>query len=472
MQSIFYTHGGWLDGVVPTALSTVFITRAIQDLIDRGVAPEATGRDDDSTSLLIVFLDDTLSLAGGLGSPTGPHHAHFETTFGATFYYGIVPSAVAAGEVAGANNVERLAATASAVVAAMCANPTPEAGWADLSAQSTRHDADAVVRDAEPAARTDRPRPWPSLYVEHRIARFQLDDEEVERFFDRLASPLRIADIPGAAGMLRHAATVVATVVDARRADQARHPRPASAVELRDFSRPNPRVTIPERFAALKFALGKDHPDVALVEQILGDVSDEAFSKIRRAYFDNGALTFVDVVFWTYQKVKLAKTLGLETGAPLSIWDIGCGGGHFSLVCEHFGHRVIGTDQDHPVYGDIAAALGVDRKIDVILPDTATTNFGRKFELITAIQTEFDRLRPYGYPPRFWSLDQWKFLLNDLMARQLTFPGRVYIALNHEVRDGQGVFNVELMRLCAAHGAQVVERRGIIDWRMDAPVAI
>jgi SAM-dependent methyltransferase len=223
----------------------------------------------------------------------------------------------------------------------------------------------------------------------------------------------------------------------------------------------------------MESALGENDPDVALVKAILADVSEPAFARLRALYCGRGAFKFADVVFWTHHKLRRARTLGLDAAAPRSIWDIGCGGGHFSRVCQHFGHRVLGTDIDSPVYGDIAAALGVERTIDAIVADRPTTDFRRKFDLITAIAVEFNHLHPQTRDnPRYWSLDHWRFLLNDLIDRQLNFPGRIHVVLNCEMRGGEAVHNVELMRLCARHGADANERRGIIDWKLEGPVTL
>jgi hypothetical protein len=54
----------------------------------------------------------------------------------------------------------------------------------------------------------------------------------------------------------------------------------------------------------------------------------------------------------------------------------------------------------------------------------------------------------------------------------MLFPGQIYLELNYANRNGKAAFDVDLLRLCARHGADVLERRGIVQWQLDAPVAL
>jgi hypothetical protein len=309
---------------------------------------------------------------------------------------------------------------------------------------------------------------WPSIYIENRAPRFRIDDSEVTRFWDDLTAPMPIASIPGLDKIMRRGSEVA----DARFIEHARELRPASRLELREFNKPLPRFTIPERLTALKSMIGENHPDPPLVESMLANVDQAKLSTLFREHYDDGASGFIDAVFWTYYKLQLARRLGLADCPPKSIWDIGCGGGHFSLVCERLGHTVIGTDVKHPVFQQIAGVLGIVPIIDAILADKPTSDFGRKFDVVVASQIEFDRLRPYTEPARYFSIEQWKFLLTDLMTRQLNYPAQIHIQLNYQHRKEGVMFDLELLRLCAKHGAEVSERSGIIDWKLTEPVTL
>jgi len=463
MQSSFFVDEGWYDGSRGPALNPDYMQRAIQTLITRGAIPESTGHAGDPTAFLLILTDETLSLRAPQPGRAGAHHAHFTAMLGAASYYGVAPMNVEAGE----SEDEVLATcmlTAGALLRAMRADPAPSDGWAGLPSLGGRADSGDAAAKAERQDTPGGPLPLPSVYASERVPRFRLSAPEVEAWVDRLAWPHTSA----AALALRQAALQI----EAQVARRATRPTPATAAELRDFSAPNARVTFSERLVALTAHLGDRHPDIAAVASMLAGVSDETFARLRAAYYGNGAYGFIDAVYWVYFKLQLARALGLDASPPLSILDIGCGGGHFSYVCEQLGHTVLGTDIEHALYGEIAAGLGVDRTIHVLNPDTAMPDFGRKFDIVVAAQVEFDRPFPRTTPPTYWSLDNWKFFLNDLMSHQLRYPARIYIALNYETRDGKGVFNEPLMRLCAAHGADVIEKRGVIDWKLDAPTLL
>lgn len=242
-----------------------------------------------------------------------------------------------------------------------------------------------------------------------------------------------------------------------------------------DFRSVDPLATISQRLEAMELALGANHPDVATVKDILSGVSEAEFARLRAPWqgksVGQSAAKFADVVYWTHHKLLLARRLGLDVGPPRSIWDIGCGGGHFLRVCEHFGHRVIGTDIENPIYRAIAAGLGVTRTINAIMPGEPTTDFGRKFDLVTAVAVEFNHLHPQTREnPRFWTIDHWKYLLDDIVSRKINFPARIYIKLNCELRDGKLEHNSDLLALCKGLGAEADERSGIIDWRLNTSV--
>lgn len=66
----------------------------------------------------------------------------------------------------------------------------------------------------------------------------------------------------------------------------------------------------------------------------------------------------------------------------------------------------------------------------------------------------------------YWTLDQWRQLLDDLAARATKRPGRVWMRLNCEERQGGPAYNPELIDLVEARGASVDRGRGVIDWRL------
>lgn len=231
----------------------------------------------------------------------------------------------------------------------------------------------------------------------------------------------------------------------------------------------DPKGSIDERLRALAEYAGSDHPDTVLVSHIVRKVDSRALEALREKYryglehyMPDGPLKYLDLVAWTYRKLRLARRLGLDSGRPLTILDLGAGGAHFARVCRHFGHTVVSTDIHTEFYDDVAALLGVERTRASVEPGIVLPDFGCKFDLVTAIAIIFDQVQ---WNVRYWSLDQWKFLLNDLLARQLRFPGRIYLELN---RQKDGKYNSEFLRYCANSGASTTND-GAIDWSFPQP---
>lgn len=181
---------------------------------------------------------------------------------------------------------------------------------------------------------------------------------------------------------------------------------------------------------------------------------------------------YLDIVYWTYWKYRLAKDLGLDQGQRQTILDIGCGAAHFAAVCKHLGHDVTSLDIEVPVYNEISNALGVSRTIVKVQPNSPLPNFSSKFSLITAIAINFHNTVPHDPNQPYWNLEKWAFLLNDLISNQLLSPGRIWFWLNEEYRGSTFVFNPELLHLCGHYGAGIDRTRGIIDWKLQNAITV
>lgn len=196
--------------------------------------------------------------------------------------------------------------------------------------------------------------------------------------------------------------------------------------------------------------------DTPLLESIRAKYREEMMQAVPQAEYK-----YIDVVFWLYYKFRLAMELGLNDRPPVSVLDIGTGGGHFLLVCKQLGHSTLGLDIENPVYADLAEAFGVNRIFYRVEPNTPLPKFGGKFDFISAVAINFHNIYGRG-PNKYWALAQWRFFLNDLMSNQLSYPGRIFLELNHERREEGMIFNPELLAMCERNGAKINKGRGQI----------
>ncbi|SJZ79392.1 Methyltransferase domain-containing protein [Enhydrobacter aerosaccus] len=189
--------------------------------------------------------------------------------------------------------------------------------------------------------------------------------------------------------------------------------------------------------------------------------------RMRKASADS-RYKYLDVAFYTREKLRLARRLGLDKAPPLRVLDIGTGGGHFPFVCRYFGHSVVGIDIENPVYAGIAGSLGVERTIVRVEPGTPLPALDGRFDLITACNITFNEKRgDRGQPRQFWSLPEWQFFLEDLVANQLRYPGTIYLMLNKQSRRRLlgfewPAYNRELMAMAARNGARIDRLGGTI----------
>jgi len=174
------------------------------------------------------------------------------------------------------------------------------------------------------------------------------------------------------------------------------------------------------------------------------------------SYDEIGVFKYGDLPFWLAHKVKLAFDFGLDKRPPSTILDIGMGAGHFGAIAQAMGHRVVGTDIYEPLYEDIAALLGVDRRIVPVASMTPMPSLGERFDVATLIWQVFDRRRirtPQGRRWEFWSLEEWLFLLRDIADNHLRPGGAIYLQLNQQPRPEGERFDPELMAWAEARGA-------------------
>jgi len=182
----------------------------------------------------------------------------------------------------------------------------------------------------------------------------------------------------------------------------------------------------------------------------------------------DGQLKYLDLPYWIGHKYAIAKKLGLQVGKPVTMLDLGTGAAHMLYVARGLGHAAVGVDGANGVYDDIAAALGVVRFAHPLTRQQPLPDFGVRFDLVTSIWVNYDQWTTNG-ETHYWQPEDWAFLLNDLVARQLSFPGRIYIELNQQKRPGGGyAYNSDLLEWFESQGALVDRRSGSVDLHVNA----
>lgn len=186
-------------------------------------------------------------------------------------------------------------------------------------------------------------------------------------------------------------------------------------------------------------------------EEIKAKYADELTN-----YDEIGVFKYADLPFWLAHKVKLAFEFGLDRMPPSTILDIGMGAGHFGAIAQAMGHRVVGTDIYEPLYEDLSALFGVDRRIVPVVSMEPMPSLGERFDMVALIWQVFDRRRvrtPQGRRWEFWTLEEWLFLLRDLADNHVRPGGSIYLQINQQPREQGECFDPELMAWAEARGA-------------------
>jgi hypothetical protein len=148
-----------------------------------------------------------------------------------------------------------------------------------------------------------------------------------------------------------------------------------------------------------------------------------------------------------------ARAIGLDTGPPRRVLDLGAGPGYFLHVAQFFGHSALGLERAMEVAAPFHAWLGVDAVEGSVTACTPLQALPDRFDVVTAQKIQFDVLRDAD-GKRFWGVEEWGFLLDDLRENVLRPDGTVYLRLNKRNRryPGPRVGDPELAADWAARG--------------------
>lgn len=159
---------------------------------------------------------------------------------------------------------------------------------------------------------------------------------------------------------------------------------------------------------------------------------------------------------WLDEKLAMVAFLNLDRTSGLSVLDLGAAVGHFSLLCEAAGHRVIGVDIEQPVFQELSGALGLDCRVDPVHPHFFRDSLpGERFDLITGFLVNFNI-----DGERLWDAAAWDIFLEEARAR-LEPEGRLCLLLNTQTgRPGLKAHDGSLQRHLVKHGFKVYQNAG------------
>lgn len=165
------------------------------------------------------------------------------------------------------------------------------------------------------------------------------------------------------------------------------------------------------------------------LQPILARIDQDRLREIQQRYASSplNYAKYADVNRWLKRHVIKIQDLDLHRAPPREILDLGCGGGFFLFIARHFGHSGLGLDIDEfPLFRELTDLLQVPRVVWTIRPFQPLPDFGRKFNLITAFSTRFNRDQEDRH---VWGVKQWSFFLDDLATR-LKPGGQVFFEIN------------------------------------------
>jgi SAM-dependent methyltransferase len=156
------------------------------------------------------------------------------------------------------------------------------------------------------------------------------------------------------------------------------------------------------------------------------ELDADAYELLRWKKFKGGK--FISFEYFAREKMRLAWSLGLGLSEPKRVLDLGCGAGHFLLVCRYLGHDAIGLDMplpDEHLFHKLCRFFGVSKVDHLIVPfEPLPLTLGR-FDLVVASRIKFDRFDD----GERWSQRAWQFFLADLKRKHLKPNGKIRLAL-------------------------------------------
>jgi predicted RNA methylase len=105
----------------------------------------------------------------------------------------------------------------------------------------------------------------------------------------------------------------------------------------------------------------------------------------------------LDEVEKSFAKLGLqALELGLDRAPPMRILDLGTGPGCFARICQELGHDCIGLEMPRPEFEALSYWVGAKIVWDKMLPMIELSDFGHRFDLVTAFHIQFNTSKGRG----------------------------------------------------------------------------
>lgn len=137
---------------------------------------------------------------------------------------------------------------------------------------------------------------------------------------------------------------------------------------------------------------------------------------------------YVNFKRYFYINFRRIFDLALHKNKPISILDIGSGGGFFLYLARMYGHTVTGMDlSGSTIYDTMIQKFNIPRVIHYLKPSESLPSSPQKYDLITAFAICFHVVEDH-----FWDKKDWQFFLKDIEENYIKQGGRLHLFFNNE----------------------------------------
>ncbi len=125
------------------------------------------------------------------------------------------------------------------------------------------------------------------------------------------------------------------------------------------------------------------------------------------------------------RKAAEVGLLSLDRSEPITVLDLGAGGGHFCKLLNELGHDATAlTKSQPPMFVKLCEALGVT-VVDAKVSSREPIPVDRRYQLVTASRITFNRTAS-----RVWSKADWTRFLDHIERDVLTPGGGLFLSFN------------------------------------------